>query len=502
MKYIFINIPATNGDVFEKNFHYQFSTINGVENGVFSVGHSWLHPTQIKGWRDWDFPEQEPGILRNVGTFVYHQTDTLVTIVRNPFSLLYEYFKSDWANCKQFQNINNPKTTIKDFRYFVDMYLDDNSQFHAPAFKKSLFSQLKNKNGEWVLNENSIIIRHENISKDLEKFSKKVGIPLNHQLFVNNSDDWKGFYTPKQIAKLTKLWKDDLNYFKYESPIGIVEESIHTDKPKPKVAICFSGHIRDLERTKDYWTDMIKKYDMDVYASFWDDENVELGDTLDNFIKIYNHKKIEVESYKAFEESTLSILRLMISPPITMMEYLQESTRKFGTLPMWYKIWKANMLTKTFDKEYDIVVRARTDSFFNDDVDIIKNDMLNIPIGRNKTSNWDDSDGFNDIFAFGNYKLMDYYSLTYLFMMDHINKGHYMVPPEHFLHVHMNRISVDVRFIPNHITITRTSKGKGDEVYNHFVREPKEEILKSDFMKLIPNKNIKWSSSLKGRFKI
>jgi len=54
-----------------------------------------------------------------------------------------------------------------------------------------------------------------------------------------------------------------------------------------KIALCFSGHIRALNETKNFWTELIKKYDIDVYASFWDIENEKLGDTLNNFLKIY-----------------------------------------------------------------------------------------------------------------------------------------------------------------------------------------------------------------------
>ena len=65
----------------------------------------------------------------------------------------------------------------------------------------------------------------------------------------------------------------------------------------------------------------------------------------------------------------------------------------------------------------------------------------------------------------------------------------------------MNKVSVDVRFIPNHIVITRTSKGKEDEIYNGWVTELEEKIIKSDFMELIPNKSIKWSVPFKNKIK-
>jgi len=507
MRYLFLNIPTTEGNTFEKNFHAQFANISGEEHLVFGAGHSWSYPTKIKGWRDWDFPQQEPGIFRNVATIRLQPTDVIVSIIKNPFLLLFDYYKDDWADCRTYQNISSAELSKRDFRYFVDMYLDDKSQFHAPAFKKSMFSQLKDENGDWLKNE-IIAIKHENLFSDLKKFTDKLHFSIKFPFKKTEEyPNWQDFYTDSQIEKLTELWKDDLDRFDYSPPslknkteINIIE-NIELIKSSKKIAICFSGHLRDVELNSEYWRTLIDKYDMDVYGSFWDEQNKSLGDTIENFKKLYNAKLIEIESFKAFEKSTLSLIRPILTPPNDIMEYLQNSTKSFGTLPMWYKVWKANMLTNVLDTQYDLVIRARTDSHFKGDFKLELNNMLNIPIGMNKTHRWPDSYGFNDIFAYGPPRIMDYYSLCYLFMMEHIDKGYYMVPPEYFLHAHMNKVSVDVRLIPNHIVITRKSKGKNDEVYNEWVSDLKENIVKSDFMDIVPNKNIKWSIPFKDALK-
>ena len=168
----------------------------------------------------------------------------------------------------------------------------------------------------------------------------------------------------------------------------------------------------------------------------------------------------------------------------------------FGTLSMWYKVWRANLLTKDLDIEYDIIIRARTDVFFDGNLDITQNDMLNIPYGRVQTGGWDKSDGICDIFAYGSPKLMDYYSTCIFYMMEHVNKGHYMVPHEHFLHTHLNKVSIPIRFIGTNLTITRTSKGEDDEQYCRDM-DPNGEILQSDFMELIPNSELHWKGDIK-----
>ena len=41
-----------------------------------------------------------------------------------------------------------------------------------------------------------------------------------------------------------------------------------------RVALCFSGNIRDLNETKNFWTELIKKYDIETA------ENIEVIKTL------------------------------------------------------------------------------------------------------------------------------------------------------------------------------------------------------------------------------
>jgi hypothetical protein len=210
INYIYIKIPASDYGMFEELFHGKRSN----ECSIHSAGHSWNYPTKIKGWQDWDYPTQEPGIFRDVAAFNLNPNDVLVTTIRNPFNILVDYYKENWANLKAHYNLQK-ENSLEDFQKFVDIYLDKSIVFHAPAFRNSMFSQLKDINGNWLFNESSIILRSEHIKEDFTKFSELVNIPISFEF--ESKIEISIFYRNDQIDKLTKLWKSDLDYFGYTS---------------------------------------------------------------------------------------------------------------------------------------------------------------------------------------------------------------------------------------------------------------------------------------------
>jgi hypothetical protein len=504
MELIFVKLPNTKSTFFENNFDLKIANINGEQKRIRSVGHSWLYTTQIKGWRDWDFPNQKSAVYRDVDTYNVKPNDRVVTIVRNPFELLFSYFNYDWACCKTYHNLPTENYTKEDFQKFVDIYLDDSIPFHAPAFKKSLFSQLKDKDGNWILKNDSIVMRFETLNQDIQIFSKIVNIPISDYSDKSKNKEnkkpcnWNEAYRSDQIEKLNKLWKDDLDYFGYNFENTYKESMVI--KSKPKVALCFSGFIRDIEHTKEFWTGLIQKYDIDVYGSFWDDELLQNGDTITNLKTIYNFKELEFEKYSNFKKSTLDVITPYLHPTELLLNNLREYAKNFHTLSMWYKVWKANMISKNLDIDYDIVIRARTDTEFQSELEINQNNLLNLPSGKVKADGFPNSDGICDVFAFGNSKLMDYYSSIYLNMMEYVNSGHYMIPPENLLRVHMSRVNVNIKFFVNKLVITRYSKGTPNEIYDKRVGVH-EEILPSNFIDVDSNKDIKWTVPIRDYLK-
>ena len=82
MEFVFVKIPKTASTFFESNFCNKIGSLNGNNIKISSVGHSWLYPTQIKGWRDWDYPNQKWGVSRDVAVYWMGNNDTrIVTIL-------------------------------------------------------------------------------------------------------------------------------------------------------------------------------------------------------------------------------------------------------------------------------------------------------------------------------------------------------------------------------------------------------------------------------------
>lgn len=267
-----------------------------------------------------------------------------------------------------------------------------------------------------------------------------------------------------------------------------------------KVALCFAGHMRDLSETKNFWKRLIAKYDIDVYASFWDIENPELGDTIKEFEKVYSPKRLEVESYDIFKQTTQDFASMNIQSPTNIAPLFQETSKAFGQLSMYYKVWRANMLSKQLGVEYDLVIRARIDTLMDENFELELNDMLNVPMGSNNCPSFIQSDGINDCFAYGKPKIMDYYSFIFLQMMEYLKSGHYLFPPEHFLAVHFSKIEIQIRYFATYMMITRKSKGTTHEIYNNFVNPPIETIRISNSVEFTPDTNYTFYKPIKDDF--
>jgi|688.fasta_scaffold01361_35 hypothetical protein len=212
-----------------------------------------------------------------------------------------------------------------------------------------------------------------------------------------------------------------------------------------KIAYCFSGMIRNLNECSPKWKEIIEKNPGDVYGHFWEksDKN---NETVDDFIKIFNPKKVEIENFEIFKESTVDIMLQNVQVPNCLHFLIQDSIRNGSFISFHYKIWKANQLS--LEEKYDIIVRCRTDYYPDTKIKFETNDMINIPVGKIYVPSWNHSTGPIDLFAYGNRKLMNYYSCVYLYIMKYLKQGFHCFPYEHILGTHLNHKDILIREIP------------------------------------------------------
>jgi hypothetical protein len=221
-----------------------------------------------------------------------------------------------------------------------------------------------------------------------------------------------------------------------------------------KVAFCFSGQIRYIDECINYWKPIIESYAGDVMASFWDTDE----ETKNKFITTFNPKKIEFEDYNLFEKTTVDIFKEEINPPvwvgpIGLSVETGEYVKSGLMLPMFYKIWRSNLLSN--QEEYDVVVRLRTDIFLSE-FKIELNDYLNTPHGEIGVWNWENCFGPIDMIAYGNQELMNYYSAAYLYLTRFLKDGEYFFPAENLLRVHLSQKDITIRNFISYVYFFRS----------------------------------------------
>ena len=204
-----------------------------------------------------------------------------------------------------------------------------------------------------------------------------------------------------------------------------------------RVAICFAGIPYFIRQNKDYWLELINKYDADVYASLWDEEGIyQPEDTIEYFKKTYNPIMLEVEDQKALLKSFRFLTEEYEKSPKYFNEpnhFAHVNGRPYSTL---YKIWRANLLPSLAGREYDVVVRAETCSSYPD-MEIVQENNLSIPYWHHVYNFAGyDSVNLNNWVAFGPPDIMDYYCSCFLKLRKYYDEC-FPQPIESFLNHHL-----------------------------------------------------------------
>jgi len=218
-----------------------------------------------------------------------------------------------------------------------------------------------------------------------------------------------------------------------------------------KTAICFSGHLRDYEQAKNYWKEFIDLNKCEVFASIWDSCN----DSSEKFQTEFNPKKFESED-QSILNADLEFLRKNISLPHlsngrALNKELTDAFISMKTFSMWYKIWRANLLSQ--NESFDVVIRARFDAFFKKPFLVEQNSYINVPNFKVYVRNWPNCVGPVDLFAYGSQKLISYYSSLFYKYYSYFEKQHTVSIAENLLRIHLAEKDIEIRNIPHQFTL-------------------------------------------------
>lgn len=222
-----------------------------------------------------------------------------------------------------------------------------------------------------------------------------------------------------------------------------------------KIALCLSGHIRNLEENYlSLKNNLLNFYDVDVFIHTWDTygwrvDGIDITTQEDGFkgfdyysgninqIKIneiLKPKKMVIDNYKDFEsifvEKSKSYTNLRCP----------DKDRPSNMASMWYKIMKCNELKKHYEEEnnfkYDIVIRTRPDLVYfapiiDENILLLYKKAVIVPIVE--------SHGFaSDLMAVGSSKIIDIASNVYEHL-DEINKSNCLMNPHNILEFYYNK---------------------------------------------------------------
>lgn len=146
--------------------------------------------------------------------------------VRNPWDRLYSWYNmmiskgkhNDFSiyllnNSKNFSQFLDCTEIIQEKQF--DRSKDVN--FKDPYYKSISFNQLdyiSNKDGKMIAD---FVGKFENLNEDFKKLTTMIDIPDVRLPHINrfNHDDYRKYYTGKDIEKVAKMYERDIKYFGY-----------------------------------------------------------------------------------------------------------------------------------------------------------------------------------------------------------------------------------------------------------------------------------------------
>lgn len=191
-----------------------------------------------------------------------------------------------------------------------------------------------------------------------------------------------------------------------------------------KVALCLSGHLRSYDKAfQSLRASILEVCNPDVFIFTYDKIGFDKSDRGDSHLinkntdqnhlnQLYHFKKILIEKIKVFDTKKY-------------LSRLGSGVRNPSTIPGMYNgIKKANDLKSEYEQEhnfkYDLVIRARFDSYFTNQLDQNEFGQINSGI---LFPNFGSYSGLNDQFFFGNSDNMNTICNTYNHLDSFFDQG-------------------------------------------------------------------------------
>lgn len=214
MNYYFIHIPKSSG-----------STMIG-EKSVISGPHQFNVPGVYR------LCDKERGFAKYPTNYYlqYRYTCTpnkKISIIRNPFDMLWSYYRhgcplnEDGTYCHSGWAAVNYTYQFKSFKEFLTHYCDETMEWHVPALKDYLYSQLFNEKGDCVAD---YIIKFEHRYQGIKELNNKLNINLpTHKCNASRDQtSYKDVYDDEMRGMVQRKCKRELEDFGYtfDGPIN------------------------------------------------------------------------------------------------------------------------------------------------------------------------------------------------------------------------------------------------------------------------------------------
>jgi len=203
-----------------------------------------------------------------------------------------------------------------------------------------------------------------------------------------------------------------------------------------RTALLLSGTFRNgIECSESIKSNLINLYNTDVFIDYtYNPYGLQECD-YNQLVDTYNPTSIV---YEPSSDEFSDLLKIYENKVPTFNKYPE--VNEWSLFAMWYKLKRVNDLKSKYEIEngfkYDIVIKARFDIKILEPINLIQRDnTIHIPIG------WDHRGGYNDIFAYGDSKSMDYYCSLFDYMIPYLEQGTWL-HPESLLKTHLDKSDI------------------------------------------------------------